>query len=319
MSDEVNNISTTPEANLLPKKPLIVEAGNDSATQDTPKQPDKIGSQFAALSRKEKAIRAKEAEVAAKAEQVKSLETKWSDLEKLSAEEILDYVSTRRGIAPEEVIKGHLSKVTGQPTAEQALKESKDPAVQALAAKLEAQAKANQELQKKLQEKEEAERAATQRAQVAYVQNECLTSATASWSDESDYPLFFADQADLAQSVFNYCARRVQEYREETGGVTPEDSEIADLIKAAPELLLREQLASPRGKRIAGLKAARQAEAAEKPTPIARKPKLNVPLVPHTDNRSVVEEEPITNIRTSTDKAARLARARASYAKEERS
>jgi hypothetical protein len=313
VSDDISNVTTQHEINnQTPPAPILDAKVSDPTKLET--QPDKLGSQFAALSRKEKAIKAREAEISAKAEQVKQLEQRWSSFENLSAEEIIEQVASRRGTTPEELIKGHISRITGQPSAEQALKESKDPAVQALAAKLEEQSKANKELQKQLQEKAEAEQLAKQSANVALVQNECLQSASTNWSDESDYPLFFTDQGDLARNVFQYCAQRVNEYQRENG-FAPEDSDIAKLIKAAPEVLLQEHLQSPRGQRIAGLKAS-QVAAAKATTAIVRKPKLNVPLVSHTTN-GVETQKPI--LRTKDDRSARLARASAAMDARERS
>lgn len=236
---ENNNLSTTINESQEQTPAITPEAKPEvQSKQEAQQQPDKLGSQFAALSRKEKAARAKELELAAKAEQIGKLEQQYSELERLSAVEILERVAAKRGVASEDLIKDYIATKTGQPTADQALQESKDPAVQALAKKLEAQAKANQELQKKLEEKAEAEQRAQQQVQVQAVHSECLESASTSWSEESDYPLFFADQKDLASNVFQYCAARVQQYQQENG-FPPDDADIAGLIKAAPELLLK--------------------------------------------------------------------------------
>ena len=218
---EINNLTTSTESQE--QTPAITPEAKPEIKAKQEAQPDKLGSQFAALSRKEKVIRAKELELATKAEQIKAQEQQYSELDKLSALEILDRVASKRGIASEDIIKDYIATKTGQPTADQALQESKDPAVQALAKKLEAQARANDELQKKLVEKEQAEQRANHQVQVQAVQHECLESATTSWSEESDYPLFFADQRDLASNVFQYCAARVQQYQAENG-FAPDES-----------------------------------------------------------------------------------------------
>lgn len=273
------NLSTTQEQKadapaIMPEGKPEVQKETKQETQVAPAQ-DGLGRQFMALDKRRQALNAREQELKAKAEQLQSREQQWSELDKLSALEIVQRVAQRKGTSDEEIIKSYIAAQTGQPSAEQSLKESKDPAVQALAAKLEAQAKANEALQKKLQEKEQLEQRLQVQTQIQAVQNECLQSATTSWSEESDYPLFFADQADLAKSVFQYCAARVQQYEKENG-FSPEDSDIAELIKAAPQLLLQEQLQSPRGQRIANLRTAQKQQAKEKER--VQKPRMSVPI-----------------------------------------
>lgn len=285
------------------KKPEV------QAKPEAQQEPDKLGSQFAALSRKEKILKAREAELAKQAEQLRTQHEQVAELNKLSALEIVQRVAQQKGLKDEDIIKDYIASQTGQPTGDQALAESKDPAVRALVAKLEAQAKANEQLQKQLQEKAEAEQIYQQQAQVAFVQNECLKSATTSWSEESDYPLFYIDQADLARNVFDYCAKRVSEYQREHG-FAPDESDIDALIKAAPEYLLQEQLGSPRGQRIAGLKAAQKAPPKEK----ANRPRMSVPQQPiasHNNNGVGVVNSDNNRQRTTTiDRSAQMRRAR---------
>jgi hypothetical protein len=296
-----NETPVTPSSNV---QAPTNEAQTPSTEGTQQVQPDKLGSQFAALGRKEKALRQQEQSLRAKEEQLTASLKQVQELESLSADEILERIAQRKGSKPEDLIQSWINKSTGAKTAEKALEESKDPAVQALQSRIKDQEKAYNELKARLEAKETQAQEAQAKAAVELVQNECLQSATTAWTDESDYPLFFSDQQDLASQVLTYCRERVTQYRAENG-FPPEDTDIAALIKAAPQLLIDNLLKSPRGQRLASLKQAQQA------APV-RTSGVKPRLTPSTTStpRAESPDRTTNTVRTKLDHSERLARAK---------
>jgi len=286
---------------------LAKTKGPTQPAEGPPKQPDQIGSQFAALGRREKAVRQQEQQLRAQQEQVSASLKSFQELENLSADEILERVAARKGIKPEEVLQSYIDKVTGKATSsEQALKDTKDPAVIALNKKLEEQARIIAEQNAKLEAKERAALEAQARSNVQAVQNECLQSANSAWTDESEFPLFFTDQADLSNAVFSFCAEQVKQYTE-ANGFGPEESDIEALIKAAPKLMIEDLLKTPRGQRLVALKSASsQQEPSIKPP--LRNPSIQMKPVPRETEKP---DQSSTQVRASTKYSNRSAIERA--------
>lgn len=309
MSGETNQTATptTPtvapveQAPAQPAQAKTAKPQDPKAQPQAPEPPKNPGSQFAALDRREKAVKAREAEIRALEQAAQKTIDQAKEFEGLTADQIIERVAKARNATPEDLIKSYIAKATGAPSADKLIAESKDPAVQALYQQIRERDAALKELREKLEAKDKSEQEAQQRASVAAVQAECLSSASNAWSDESDFPLFFEDKADLSNAVFRYCANRVSSYVTEHG-MQPDEDQIVELIKAAPKLIIDEIMASPRGKRIAGL----------------RKPELQAPPEARTrpnlsPNRVAVvtrPEEP-PQVRTKTDRNKRLAEAKA--------
>jgi hypothetical protein len=289
MSDEQTPVTNPPDAQPAAQP----EGQKQTPTTETQPKPDQLGSQFAALNRKEKALRQQEQQLRAQHEQLQATQKQLLELENLSADEILERIAAKKGATPEDVIKGYIAKKTGAPNDEQALKESKDPAVQALAKKLAEQERANAELKAKLEEKDKSAQDAQRQAAVNAVHTECLQAATEAWTDESNFPDFFDDKQDLAKNVFAFCAQRVTAYEKENG-FAPDEADIQALIKKAPELIIAELMRTPRGQRIAALKANGQAKP---PLTSAAKPKLS-PNVPRVPKDGEEPDEPKGKVRT---------------------
>ena len=286
---------------------LAKTKGPTQPAEGQPKQPDQLGSQFAALGRREKVLRQQEQQLRTQQEQFSASLKSFQELENLSADEILERVASRKGLKPEDIFQSYIDKATGKTAnSEQALKDTKDPAILALNKKLEEQARINAELQAKLDAKDKATTEAQQRANVQAVQNECMQSATLAWTDESDFPLFFTDQSDLASSVFQFCAEKVNEYVKENG-FEPEDADIQELIKAAPKLMIEDLLKTPRGQRLVALKAANAKQEPPIKPPI-RKPSFRMQPVPKDEEKPDTSS---TKVRTKFDNSAAIARARA--------
>ena len=268
-------------------------------------KPDKMGSQFAAIRRQKQEARALEAAAQQKLKQAEQIQSEYSELDKLSTDQILERIAAKRGKAPEDLIQDYVTKKIGAPKPEDIIKDSKDPAVQALYQKLAERDKILEELQKKLDEKSEAELNAQHAAAVQRVQNDCLAAASESWSDENDYPMFFADRNDLATSVYKFAQDQVNIYHTEHDQ-WPDEEDIKGLIKRAPAIILEQRLASPIGQRVAALKTQ---TAADKKKSGGVKPKLNVPSVvsPESSNNKA------PTISTKFDRQGRLEAARKAF------
>jgi ribosomal protein S24E len=291
---ETTSDISTPET--LPNAAQVAAVGTKPGIEGTPQQPpqakpDNLGSQFAALDRRQRALRQQEQELASKRSAHEASLKEIQELDNLSADELLERIAKRKGRDTDSVIRDYIAKKTGAPTAEQALKDSKDPAIAELARKTAELERNNAELKKQLEEKdlnEKQSREAQQaRASVEFVQNECLQSSKAIWAEgdeTSDYALFFADQKELATRVFQHCATVVSDYHKKYG-FPPEESEVQTLIKDAPAILLKAELETSRGKRLAALKASNGTSQSG-----AAKPSLR----PHTPRVPKGDETPDT-------------------------
>ena len=297
--------SATPKAAAQPAAKVVEQSAvqkPEGATEAT--APDKLGSQLWASKRLDRKLSKRQSELAQQEATARQLLSQVDEYKNLSAAEIVKREAQRRGTQPDALIRDAIGELTGQSKTEVKLDDKTDPNIRALYEQLEAEKKARSDIERKLKEREDAEKLAAQEKQqkegVARVTQDCDESSKLAWEAEPDLSIVFDDSQELSKAIFAKMRTAVEQYVKQYGK-PPSDEECMEAIKEAPQIILAEARQSPRFKRIQELRA--QAESAK---PVARGSLLKGPKVDPENGGP--EKKPVQLVTKISD-ASRIANA----------